>query len=209
MGDSDLPPLMIAGGSNNAASASLVVAKACEQIRDRLARAAVTAPDSALHGLDPGSLVLNETGLTDGAAITEPLSVAVSRTGHRLEVYAENVPAGLPPTAMADLMKGKATILSGSGRKDVVAYAFGAHLVELRVHSLTREVRVQRVVSAFAVGTVINTMTAYSQLMSGSIWGLSAALHEATEIDRASARFVNNNLADYLQIARECRYSRH
>ena len=198
MGDSDLPPLMIAGGSNNAASASLVVANACEQIRDRLARAAVAASDSALHGLDPTSLVLNESGLTDGAAIAEPLSVAMSRTGHRLEVYAENIPGGLPPTAMADLMKGKAAMLSGSGRKDVVAYAFGAHFVEVRVHSLTREVRVQRVVSAFAVGTVINTMTAYSQLMSGTIWGLSAALHEATEIDHASARFVNTNLADYL-----------
>src|SRR5262249_48017082 len=37
MGDSDLPPVMIAGGSNNAASASLVVAKACEEIRVRLA----------------------------------------------------------------------------------------------------------------------------------------------------------------------------
>jgi CO/xanthine dehydrogenase Mo-binding subunit len=41
MGDSDLPPIMIAGGSNNAASASLVVAKACEQLRDRIAQAAV------------------------------------------------------------------------------------------------------------------------------------------------------------------------
>jgi xanthine dehydrogenase YagR molybdenum-binding subunit len=105
---------------------------------------------------------------------------------------------GLPSTAMADLTKGKPVMLSGSGRKDVAAYAFGAHFVELRVHHLTREVRVQRVVSAFAAGTVINEKTAYSQLMGGSIWGLSSALHEATEIDRTSARFVNHNLADYL-----------
>ena len=41
MGDSDLPPLMIAGGSNNAASSSHVVAKACEEIRRRIADAAV------------------------------------------------------------------------------------------------------------------------------------------------------------------------
>jgi xanthine dehydrogenase YagR molybdenum-binding subunit len=198
MGDSDLPPLMIAGGSNNAASASLVIAKACEQIRDRLARAAVAASDSPLHGMDPGALQLNESGLTDGAGRAEALSAALSRTGHRLEVYAENVPAGLPPTAMADLEKGKPVMLSGSGRKDVAAYAFGAHFVELRVHALTREVRVQRVVSAFAAGTLVNEKTAYSQFMGGSIWGLSAALHEATEIDRTSARFVNRNLADYL-----------
>ena len=29
------------------------------------------------------------------------------------------------------------------------------------------------------------------------IWGLGAALLEATELDRASARYVNRNLADY------------
>ena len=30
------------------------------------------------------------------------------------------------------------------------------------------------------------------------IWGLSSALHEETEIDRRAARYVNDNLADYL-----------
>jgi apolipoprotein D and lipocalin family protein len=39
MGDSDLPPIMIAGGSNNAASACHVVAKACAEIRRRQGQA--------------------------------------------------------------------------------------------------------------------------------------------------------------------------
>jgi xanthine dehydrogenase YagR molybdenum-binding subunit len=30
------------------------------------------------------------------------------------------------------------------------------------------------------------------------IWGISSALHEATEIDPRVARYVNDNLADYL-----------
>jgi xanthine dehydrogenase YagR molybdenum-binding subunit len=34
--------------------------------------------------------------------------------------------------------------------------------------------------------------------MGGMIWGISSALHEATEIDRRRARYVNDNLADYL-----------
>ena len=33
--------------------------------------------------------------------------------------------------------------------------------------------------------------------MGGLIWGISSALHEATEIDRRSARYTNSNLADY------------
>src|SRR5476649_1951796 len=122
----------------------------------------------------------------------------MSRTAHRLEVYAENVPAGLPPTALADLVSGKPTMLGGAGRKDVTAFAFGAHFVEVRVHSRTREIRVPRIVSAFAAGTIVNPKTAYSQFMGGAIWGLSSALLEETELDKGTARYVNHNLADYL-----------
>jgi xanthine dehydrogenase YagR molybdenum-binding subunit len=96
------------------------------------------------------------------------------------------------------MSKGKPVMLGGAARKDVTAYAFGAHFVELRIHRHTCEVRVQRTVSAFAAGTIINAMTARSQFMGGMIWGLSAALHEETEIDANSARYVNDNLADYL-----------
>jgi len=197
MGDSNLPPLMIAGGSNNAASSSLVVAKACEQIRDRIAQAAIAAQGSVFHGVDPGSLLLDDGNLKS-ADHAEPLATAVARAGRRIEVYVENVPDGLAPSAVADMEKGKASMLSGAGRKDVTAYAFGAHFVEVGVHHLTREVRVRRVVSAFAAGTIINSMAAHSQFMGGTIWGLSAALHEATEIDEKAARYVNDNLADYL-----------
>jgi xanthine dehydrogenase YagR molybdenum-binding subunit len=198
MGDSELPPIMIAGGSNNAASASHVIAKACEEIRTRIADAAVKGSDSPFYGADPRTLVLADGELTGPGDKRESLSKVVMRTGHRLEVYAENVPTGLPPDATADMMKGKPVMLSGASRKDVTAFAFGAHFVEVRVHSRTREIRVPRVVSAFAAGTIINPTAAHSQFMGGTIWGLSAALFEETELDEGSARYVNHNLADYL-----------
>lgn len=44
----------------------------------------------------------------------------------------------------------------------------------------------------------MNTRTAHSQLMGGMIWGIGSALHEATELDLKRARYVNDNLADYL-----------
>jgi xanthine dehydrogenase YagR molybdenum-binding subunit len=34
--------------------------------------------------------------------------------------------------------------------------------------------------------------------MGGLIWGISSALHEATEIDRKRARYYNTDLAEYL-----------
>ncbi len=198
LGDSDLPPIMIAGGSNNAASATHVVAKACEELRKRIADAAVKATGSIFHGADPATLRLFEGKLMGAADKHEPLRTAVMRAGHRLEAYVENIPEGLPSTAIADMSKGKPAMSRGTGRKDVTAYAFGAHFVEVHVHSRTREIRVARVVSAFAAGTIVNPTAAHSQFMGGAIWGLSSALFEATELDPGTARYVNRNLADYL-----------
>jgi xanthine dehydrogenase YagR molybdenum-binding subunit len=88
--------------------------------------------------------------------------------------------------------------MTGGSHGKKLMYAMGAEFVEVRVHALTREIRVPRVVGAFAAGRLMNTRTAHSQLMGGLIWGVSSALHEATEIDRERARYVNDNLADYM-----------
>jgi xanthine dehydrogenase YagR molybdenum-binding subunit len=199
MGDSDLPPVPVAGGSNNAASTVHVAAKACEEVRSRIAAAASADKTSAFVGADPANLTLASGALVGPDGGTEPLAKALGRvTGGALEVYVENLPEGLPPAALAGLYQGQAQMLRGTSRKDVTAYAFGCHLVEVRVHKRTCEVRTPRVVSAFAAGTIVNPLTAYSQFMGGTIWGLSSALHEVTEIDRRGARYTNENLADYL-----------
>jgi xanthine dehydrogenase YagR molybdenum-binding subunit len=44
----------------------------------------------------------------------------------------------------------------------------------------------------------MNPRTARSQYLGGLIWGISSALHEATEIDERAARYVNDNIAEYL-----------
>lgn len=198
LGDSDLPPVPVAGGSNNAASTSHAAHKACLEAAARIAAAAVTAKGSPFHGADPATLKLEAGNLTGPGGQAEPLRTALGRLGARVEVYAENIPEGLQPEAMAGLYKGQVMMARGSGRKDFTTYAFGAQLVEVRVHSRTREIRAPRIVSAFAAGNIINPLTAHSQLMGGAIWGLSSALHEATELDLSHARYINDNLADYL-----------
>lgn len=197
MGDSNLPPVPVAGGSNNAASTVNAVLKACAEVRQRLAEAAVKDGAGPFAGVDPAKLTL-ERGNLVWSGKRETLQKAVNRvTPGVIEVHAEHVPKGMDPKTMKALYQGQMAMQSGSSRKDVRAYAFGAHFVEVRVHRLTREVRVPRVVSAFAAGTIVNPLTAYSQFMGGAIWGLSAALHEETEIDLNSARYINDNLADY------------
>jgi xanthine dehydrogenase YagR molybdenum-binding subunit len=115
-----------------------------------------------------------------------------------LEAYSENIPPGAPSTAHEMMQKGQPAFVRGEGAGGNIRYAFGAQFVEVRVHRRTCEIRVPRAVGAFAAGRIVNPKTAKSQLMGGMIWGISAALHEKTEIDPRTARYTNKDLADYL-----------
>jgi xanthine dehydrogenase YagR molybdenum-binding subunit len=187
MGDSNLPPAPVAGGSNQTASCCSVVAKACDGIISKL-NGTPGKPETVGGGNSLG-LKFSQLGVSS------------------LEEYAEFVPEdarGKLADAKAlvgqgpidKLYKGVPTLVGGSHHAKLL-YALGAEFVEVRVHSMTREVRVPRIVGAFAAGRIMNTRTARSQLMGGMIWGISSALHEATEIDERNARYVNDNLADY------------
>jgi xanthine dehydrogenase YagR molybdenum-binding subunit len=194
LGDSALPAAVVAGGSVTTASVCSAVMKACDAIRARLLQSATR--EGPLTGRNPSDLNLTEGKAiaTDGAAV--PMRDLTDRTGI-IEEYAEFVPEGMSSSSIKKLYDGQPTFGGGSHGKKLM-YAFGAEFVEVRVHARTREVRVPRAVGAFAAGRIMNTRTAHSQLMGGMIWGLSSALHEATEIDKLEARYVNDNLADYL-----------
>jgi xanthine dehydrogenase YagR molybdenum-binding subunit len=160
LGSSDLPAAGLSAGSSHASSVCNAVAKACDEVRQRIA---ASNRDPEISGL--------------------------------IEVYVENVPEGCPPADAKKLYRGQPSFVNDEKH---ARYAFGAQFAEVRVHELTREIRVPRLTGAFAAGTIINPITAKSQLMAGMIWGMSAALLEETEIDRRTARYVNTNLSDYL-----------
>jgi xanthine dehydrogenase YagR molybdenum-binding subunit len=198
VGDSELPPAPVAGGSNSTASVCNVVAMACEDIRDKLARAAVASPDSPFHGADPKTLKLTNGQLV-GDNRAEPLDKAIGRAASgAIEAYAENIPHGAPPNGMKLAYSGVPSLVGGAKMKDRIQFAFGAQFVEVRINARTREIRVPRMVGAYAAGRIVNPKTAQSQLMGGQIWGLSCALHEGTEIDRRYAKYYNTDLAEYL-----------
>jgi len=67
--------------------------------------------------------------------------------------------------------------MGGARLPDRIQFAFGAQFAEVRVHSRTREIRVPRMVGAFASGRILNPRTAHSQYMGGMIWGIGSALH--------------------------------
>ena len=198
LGDSTLPPAPVAGGSNTTASVCSVVIKACDAIREKLFRAASTSNEGPLAGKGTTGFAISEGNISEPGGAKEPLADVMKRLGvGAIEEYAENIPEGLKPESVKNLYAGKPGLTGGSQGKELM-YAFGAEFVEVRVHAVTREIRVPRIVGAFAAGRIMNPRTARSQLMGGMIWGISSALHEATEIDPRNARYVNDNLADYM-----------
>lgn len=76
-------------------------------------------------------------------------------------------------------------------------YAHGAVFAEVKVDPDFGQVRVTRLVGAFAAGRIINPRLVRSQYYGGMIWGMSFALHEHTLVDPRTGRPMNPNLAEY------------
>ncbi|ARF58822.1 xanthine dehydrogenase family protein molybdopterin-binding subunit [Streptomyces gilvosporeus] len=76
-------------------------------------------------------------------------------------------------------------------------HSFGAQFAEVAVDVATGEVRVRRMLGIFAAGTIVNPLTARSQLIGGMTWGLSMALHEEAIRDQTSGAHVGPDLAGY------------
>jgi xanthine dehydrogenase YagR molybdenum-binding subunit len=89
---------------------------------------------------------------------------------------------------------------SASDPAALAAYAMHAHgavFAEVKVDPDLGQVRVTRLVGAFAAGTIVNPRMVRSQYYGGMIWGISFALHEHAIMDRRTGRPMNANLAEY------------
>ena len=169
LGDTRLPPGTIAGGSISTASNVSVIELACDRILKRL-------------GAEAGKLDLKAAFEKYGQAA--------------IEEYAEWFPPGTDRKALQTLYNGSVKIVGGP-MAEYCGFAFGAQYVEVRVDRFTGEIRVPRMVGAFAAGRIINAKTATSQLLGGMIWGVGSALEELTEVDPRSGKIVNANIAEY------------
>jgi xanthine dehydrogenase YagR molybdenum-binding subunit len=78
------------------------------------------------------------------------------------------------------------------------AGAFGAKFVEVRIDPDLGLLRVARVVSAIDGGRILNEKTATSQIVGGTVGGISQALFEETATDAGTGRIANATFGDYL-----------
>jgi xanthine dehydrogenase YagR molybdenum-binding subunit len=187
LGDSRLPPGPVAGGSVTTASSCSAVKLACDAILRRLT-----------GQTDVAAMKVEGDAITAADGQTIKIADAFKKLGTAsIEEVGEFVPKDSKPGALEAAYKGSVMIVGGAGKTSTM-FAFGAEFVEVRVHARTREIRVPRIVGAFAGGHIKNTRTANSQYLGGLVWGISSALHEETEIDRRNARYINDNIAEYL-----------
>ena len=157
-----------------------------------------------------GDTILPPAGISGGSSTTTSLINALDDAAGKLRaqiatrdssdrtsasVTVHHVPEGFGPAAIGKLEAGHTQLSQSVG--DRFSCAFGAHFAEVRVHARTREIRVARLVGAFAGGRILNPLTARSQLIGGMIWGLGSALLEATEIDPVTGNYLNDDFAEY------------
>ena len=180
-GTSDLPDAGIAGGSAHTATAGMAIHDAGAAVIAKLADLATGDQRSPLFGAGNAGVVARGGRLFRRDDET------------RSDAYADILRrAGL--TQIEARGKGAA---DPAAQSTYAMHAHGAVFAEVKVDPDLGQIRVTRLVGAFAAGRVINPRLVRSQFFGGMIWGMSFALHERAEMDRRSGRTLNANLADY------------
>ena len=151
--------------------------------------AAIEAADAMLEALTKLS--------PDGRPGRTPAEILKAAGRASLEVEVRTKAPGQPDEVYAQIAAGQLSF-AGPVYPEFVTFSYSAHFVEVRVEPTTRRVRVPRVVSVIDCGRVISPRTAASQVRGGVVWGIGAALREASEVDPRYGGFLNADLAEYV-----------
>jgi xanthine dehydrogenase YagR molybdenum-binding subunit len=180
-GTSDLPDAGIAGGSAHTATAGTAIYEAGADAIARLAELATNDQRSPLFGAGNAGVIARDGRLfrRDDESRSESYADILNRAG----------------VAQVE-GRGKGA-MDPAAQQTYAMFAHGAVFAEVKVDPDLGQMRVTRVVGAFAAGRIINPRMVDSQLCGGMIWGVSFALHEQAIMDPRSGRPMNPNLGEY------------
>jgi xanthine dehydrogenase YagR molybdenum-binding subunit len=192
LGDTNLPPSGVSGGSTTTASVATALGDAGLALRANLLKLANDDKNSPLAELGPEQVVLRGNRLVAKGEASRSVDIVplIAKSGR---AYVEG--ASVDAEAIKKTQKP-----GGSNTQPAVDFAFhsfGAHFVEVTVDHPVPTIRVRRVVSVMDVGRVVNPKTAGSQVIGGVVMGIGMALFEGTHYDTSTGRPINDNLADY------------
>jgi xanthine dehydrogenase YagR molybdenum-binding subunit len=180
-GTSDLPDAGIAGGSAHTATAGMAIHNAGGDVVARLADLAFNDDRSPLFGAGNAGVIARDGRLfrRDDESRSESYSDILGHAG------------------LAQIEGHGKSAADPAAQSTYAMHAHGAVFAEVKVDPDLGQMRVTRVVGAFAAGRIINPRMARSQLYGGMIWGVSFALHEHAIMDQRSGRPMNPNLGEY------------
>ncbi|MEV5384032.1 xanthine dehydrogenase family protein molybdopterin-binding subunit [Streptomyces sp. NPDC052721] len=183
LGDSDMPYAPQAGGSGLTGALGNAVHAACRRLVREFLDVVRDDTDSPLR-----AATVDEVTVTDGRIhrITDP-----EQGESYIDILARH---GLEELS-AD---GRSTPPSSEELGMAMAGAFGAKFVEVRIDRELGLLRVARVVSAIDGGRILNEKTATSQIVGGTVGGISQAMFEETATDPGTGRIANATFGDYL-----------
>ena len=162
----------IAGGSAHTATAGTAIHDAGADAIARLADLATNDERSPLFGAGNAGVFARDGRLfrRDDESRSESYADILARAG-LAEIEGRGKSAADPARATAHAM-----------------HAHGAVFAEVKVDPDLGQIRVTRLVGAFAAGRIINPHLVRSQYYGGMIWGVSFALHEHAIMDPRSGR---------------------
>jgi xanthine dehydrogenase YagR molybdenum-binding subunit len=200
IGDTIVPPQHVTAGSTGTATVSIPIAKAALRLRGTLAELAAANGRAAFAGVDPAATRLRGGRLHLPSGESEDVANILASAGiDHVDGAANGTAPGMKPEAFAQAALGKVAF-SGPEFLTHVSFSYIAHFVEIQVDPLVPRPRVTRMLSVADFGRVLSRRTAESQMLGGQVWGIGAALTEASEVDPRFGGFLNNNIAEY-QIA--------
>ncbi|MBD0424731.1 xanthine dehydrogenase family protein molybdopterin-binding subunit [Streptomyces sp. TRM S81-3] len=183
LGDSDMPYSPQAGGSGLTGALGNAVHTACRRLVQEFLDVVAGDAGSPLRGclLDDVTVGDGRIHRVDDPAQGESYADILARHGlEELSADGRSTPPRSEDLGMAP------------------AGAFGAKFVEVRIDPELGLLRVARVVSAIDGGRILNEKTAASQIIGGTVGGISQAMFEETATDAGTGRIANATFGDYL-----------
>ncbi len=181
MGDSDLPPGPMQGGSTTTSTLGSGVHLVCESLKDLLKNMAIESID-AFKSIAKENIAVENNKIF--VADNSTLSITVKELLDKRKIPSVEIIKTSPGLNTREIQK--------------ATNSFSVHFVKVHVHSKTGEIQLKHIVTTGDAGKIISEQTARSQMLGGAVGGIGMALTEEVKIDHATGKISNASLGSYL-----------
>lgn len=183
LGDTDLPPGPLSGGSMLTSSLVTPISEAIAAAGQKLLAAVSSAKGNPFSGVKPDDLCFSNGRIASQANGSSLRFDEGLRAANLKSIGGEGTADGTFPPKQPPKFS---------------SHSFGAHFVEVTWQPEIARLRVSRITSVIDAGRILNPLTARNQIEGALVMGIGMALFEGTEYDPQNGAPMNASLADYV-----------